>query len=472
MKVLLINPACENYPFDANKGAEALMISTVELLRQFIPDVKITSFVQCTKDLSDKLQLRLTENRVSRVKSLTPCKSVISWLNLLRCFMWAKLYKYFKLNIRVLIGNRKLREYTDADIIIHLGADLYSDNSGGRAVMEHSKDIMCALLLSKPVVIWAESIGPFRTRLTKPVARFVLNRVSLITVREEISKNYLEEIGINKSPVYLTADPAFLLKPASAERIKKIFSEEGIDENAKPLIAICPSQSVLLGEVKKGETRGDKYIKAVYSLGFFLLDLLPERLVLTMLRKAKRSGLYSIVESRYARYKASIAEVADYLVDKYNATVLIMPHDLGESWLFGQPTERIMAKEICQLVRHTDKVKAVTQDYSSEEIKGIIGQCDLFIGSKMHANIAALSQSIPTIGLSYSYKFHGIMGMLGQGQYVCESFGTEEIIKKVENAWARREAIKNELESKSKAVKELALLNGELVKKLVAPEEY
>jgi len=44
----------------------------------------------------------------------------------------------------------------------------------------------------------------------------------------------------------------------------------------------------------------------------------------------------------------------------------------------------------------------------AREIKAVISQCDLFIGMRFHSTIAALSQSIPTIGLSYSPKFAGL----------------------------------------------------------------
>ena len=46
--------------------------------------------------------------------------------------------------------------------------------------------------------------------------------------------------------------------------------------------------------------------------------------------------------------------------------------------------------------------------------------CDVFVGGRMHANIAALSQETPTVAVSYSHKFRGIMSELGQSAYVTE----------------------------------------------------
>ena len=45
--------------------------------------------------------------------------------------------------------------------------------------------------------------------------------------------------------------------------------------------------------------------------------------------------------------------------------------------------------------------------------KAVIGQCDFFIGSRMHACIAALSQGVPCVGVAYSMKFAGVFDTVG-----------------------------------------------------------
>ena len=87
-----------------------------------------------------------------------------------------------------MVNDRELREYADADVIVDISMDLYSDSFGAVSVLEHTKDLMLSVLSGKPVVIWAQSLGPFRSKLTSWLVKIVLNRVALITVREEISK--------------------------------------------------------------------------------------------------------------------------------------------------------------------------------------------------------------------------------------------------------------------------------------------
>jgi len=72
------------------------------------------------------------------------------------------------------VSNRLLKVYVDADIIIDLSMDHYSDDFGIVAVDEQSKDMLTGLFLKKPVIIWAQSIGPFREKLTKWLVNILL----------------------------------------------------------------------------------------------------------------------------------------------------------------------------------------------------------------------------------------------------------------------------------------------------------
>lgn len=46
---------------------------------------------------------------------------------------------------------------------------------------------------------------------------------------------------------------------------------------------------------------------------------------------------------------------------------------------------------------------------SAADYKGVIGLCEALVGARMHTNIAAMSQGIPTVSIAYSRKAWGIM---------------------------------------------------------------
>ena len=112
----------------------------------------------------------------------------------------------------------------------------------------------------------------------------------------------------------------------------------------------------------------------------------------------------------------------------------------------------------------------IEEDYDAEELKGIIGQCDLFIGSRMHSNIAALSQSIPTIALGWSYKYYGIMKRLGMEEYVSHlnSVSFEELRTKFDTLFSLKKEIQNQLALKIKDEKGSAFRAVKLVSNLLS----
>ncbi len=98
--------------------------------------------------------------------------------------------------------------------------------------------------------------------------------------------------------------------------------------------------------------------------------------------------------------------------------------------------------------RWGDRVDVVDQAYEAAELKWIIGHCDFFVGARMHACIAAVSQSIPTVTLAYSKKAAGVMGMLDSAPPVVDlrSEVADSVVKKIDVAFQDRVAIGESLQ--------------------------
>ena len=463
--ILITNCTCSHHgDCEYNKGSAAVMVGAIETLKKFIPDVEFTTFVQYSSDFSERYNLKVIPHATHQLMFFSFYDSLRSSFNLFRAALWRILYDYFGINANILVNTKDLKGYTKADIIIDLSMDLYSDDLGTRSVIEHSKDLLCGVLLKKPVVIYAQSTGPFRTMLTSRLARFTLNKVSLITVREEMAMDHLREVGVDKTPIYLTADPAFPLVPTPAERIDRILSIEGIKKDDKPIIGMTLSPVILTIDIKKS-----KYLTTIKTIYDVIKYFLPEKLTRVMVKTITRSVNLSNTDLKLlGKQMEAILQVIDYLVDELGATVVLIPHTISpESELGPLGDDVTLLKKIYKIKKYKNNVKLISTAYTTEEIKGIIGQCDMFIGSKMHAHIVALSQYIPTVAIAYSYKFHGIMKMLGQEKYICDEITTENLISKINDAWIKKEKIREELKSKVEFVKERSLLNGKLVKELL-----
>lgn len=128
-----------------------------------------------------------------------------------------------------------------------------------------------------------------------------------------------------------------------------------------------------------------------------------------------------------------------------------------------------MGEKIYKLTKSKENVDLIKGDYSPEELKEIIWLCDIFIGGRMHANIAALSSCVPTMATAWSHKYYGIMRTVGQEKYVCnfKTMNFEELKSKVDDLWDNREKIREELKVKVEDQKKLAWFSGELVRDLL-----
>lgn len=435
-----------------NRGSAAVYISTIEILQKSAPGIEFVTSIQMPPDLAADHKVRIIRNKPFSSKSFSLRTVVRSWCNLSRAGLWSLLVQHSRIVSSILASGKDLRGFAEADVIVDVSMDLYGDDFGSISVVEHSKDILIGVLMRKPVVIWAQSVGPFRSRWTSWLARLALERVALITVREETSLSHLRQLGVKRPPIYVTADPAFLLEPASTERLNQILSCEGIDTSVGPLIGVTMSWTSLLAESRS--SRYLEFAKSGYRLSRLLL---PERLFDVLEHRVSR--LRRLNKSSYLNIE-TMSQVVDYLVEKLGATVLLIPHDTDPVL-----DDRLLAQRIGEKVQDTSKVKVITGMYSAAELKAIIGRCDLFVGGKMHANIAALSTGVPTLAVQYHHKFKGIMQMLGQEEYVCTS--VSELMGRIDVAWVNRDAIRNELKERSQSVREKAMMNGSLVRDVI-----
>ena len=165
-------------------------------------------------------------------------------------------------------------------------------------------------------------------------------------------------------------------------------------------------------------------------------------------------------------YVTLMINIVDFLTDKLDAQIVFIPHVMNNE---NPVDDRYVGKKIYEAAKNKDKITLINTEYSPDELKGIIGQCDLFIGARMHANIAATSMCVPTLAIAYSHKTYGIMGMLEMENYVLDfrTMTVEEIISKVNDIWINKEEIRSKLELNIEILKKKALHNGELVKELL-----
>jgi polysaccharide pyruvyl transferase WcaK-like protein len=90
------------------------------------------------------------------------------------------------------------------------------------------------------------------------------------------------------------------------------------------------------------------------------------------------------------------------------------------------------------------RARIVTREYDQHEIKGVIGQCDFFIGSRMHSCIAALSQGVPCVAVAYSRKFAGVFESVGMESWVVDAreATNEEAVARILDLYRQRASVR------------------------------
>jgi colanic acid/amylovoran biosynthesis protein len=404
-KILFIGATYTN-----NRGSAAMLISAKRALKESIPDAHfalLTPFPESDQMLCKDEDLEIIGDKGGYA--------------LLTRLLKALAFRAAHFEIK---SDRVLNSLKCADIIIDLSGDGFTDNGGYSNSLLSCYDIIISKIIQKPFVIYAQSIGPFKSLPTKMLSRYCLNHVDVLTVREEITKKYLEEIGVKN--VHLTADSAFLLEPCSPEEVRDICCKENVDIGVRPIFGVSVSQHIFELEVRQ-------------------------------------SGPGAPSDTRYIR---TMVNMVDYLKERYNAQIIFIPHVTNES---REIDDRYVANAIYNCCKCKDRIILVNTHYSPQEMKGLIGLCDIFIGARMHANIAATSMNVPTLSLSYSHKSLGIMKMLEMENYVIDyrAMDLKEITNKIDEIWEKRKLLQTMLLEKNKMVKKQSGKNTEFVKKLL-----
>jgi colanic acid/amylovoran biosynthesis protein len=315
-----------------------------------------------------------------------------------------------------------MRRVRDCDLVIDLSGDMLTDEHGPHVAYSHYVPLLRAMVLRRPFLLCAQSIGPFR--LTRALARRVLGQAARITVRDAISQANVAGLGVAASRVEKTADMAFLMAPASRERAAEILRDEGVESRGRALLGISVSRLV--------------------ERSFDARDA--------------QAGSSSFVET----IAAAIGRVAR----AQRAGVVFVPHVTGPA---RSKDDRLISAEVKRRLAAEIPSTVLMGAYRPEELKAIIAACDVFCGARMHANIAALSSCVPTVAMAYSHKTPGIMAELGMEAFVipAASLTVEALDDALSRAFRDRDAIRATLAGRMGPVRERAGRNLQDLPRLV-----
>lgn len=330
-----------------NRGCEAIVRSTVMLLRERFGN-NIEVLVPSSSIERDERQWPEAKSYgVKFVQAYLPWFARY-WVNLQRLPL-----RFLKHASWPFAAPDWLKEQIQSvDLVLAIGGDNYSlDYRIPSMIMGVDK---LAMDLSKPVVIWGASVGPFEKEPDfVPTIKQHLAKMQSIGVRETISYGYLvDTLGLNN--VQLMADPAFTL-----------FKQQFDFNDFWP-------------EQKEG------------VLGLNISPLIEKY-------TAKNQDL-----------RSEVTEFIKSVVENTGMGVLLTPHVSSLSDSSYNCDYHYMNEMMQELSPLGDKVKILPNTLNASQLKQVISELRFFIGARTHATIAALSSGVPTISIAYSVKAKGI----------------------------------------------------------------
>lgn len=239
------------------------------------------------------------------------------------------------------------------------GGDGFSDIYGTQTFHWRLPETLMAIKAGIPTIQLPQTLGPFEKRENYDLAKFILQAAKYVYVRDNRFVDELKKMGVKYE---LTNDLSYFMQPEPFD----------ID-------------------IKEG------------AVGLNVSGLAYSNHFRTM---AGQFDNYHYLCEKIVRYFQDISRPVYLIAHSYDYNNIEEDNDDMEA-----------ARTFYSKLENKKGVYLIDKDLTSPQTKYVISQMTFFIGTRMHANFAAIFTKVPVFGLAYSYKFKGAFennGIFGQ----------------------------------------------------------
>lgn len=314
------------------------------------------------------------------------------------------------------------RSILETDFVMDItGGDSFTDMYRMPRFRQSSWLKWLFILCNKKLILLPQTYGPFQRRSSQWIARYLISHAHRVFSRDQNGITTVTELlnqpKFAQIPIQFIPDVAFVLDPVAPEH--PVLTE---------LQALKQQQKILIGLNISG---------LLYNGG------------------AQADAKYQLQSS----YRELVEHLIALLLRQENTVVMLLSH------VHSQPPHVESDPHACQQVYeklspiYAKRLIWMRETFDHREMKYVIGQCDFFLGSRMHACIGAISQAIPTVGLAYSGKFIGVFAAAGVGETVVDlrKYDTLEVLAHVETTFLKRREIAEQLRATVPQIKQRVL---------------
>lgn len=384
-----------------NFGCEAIVRGAKKFLNDIYPDASITYYTynydydkNALKDLEINIKPIKTKRNIFN-RCINKICSVLNFDNRVLQFDYKEIIK-------------------DVDLIVSIGGDIYTipkylrereKYSYYNSLVEFCNKVVEA---GKQVIVYGASIGPFGN-YDKAVNYYKnnLKKYKLIICREQISLNYLKNLGLENTIFF--PDPAFLVKDINKEKVNKRY----IGVNLSPLS-----------------------LKEIY-------------------------GDCSV------SHKIQLAKILKKIYNETKIDLLLIPHVISKD--IDDDDLRFLNELKGLMNKAKNHVYIANTDKGFLGLKPQIRQCHMVISARMHCAVNAVVENVPTIFLSYSQKSKGMCEYIYESdKWVLDIKElNDQINVKIKEMIEKEDEISNYLNTRNIEVQKYYNENIKVIKKIM-----
>lgn len=354
-----------------NRGAEAMLATTVGMVRDRFPDTKFLVYSYSPKRdralLRDPQVVVLPSRPIDLVLVHLPF-SVLCWI-----------FNRLKLRIPDGLLPRGVRLLRRCDVLIDLAGISFVD---GRELFLpfNILTVWPAMVQGTPVVKLAQAMGPFNHPLNRRAARAVLTGCSHVYARGRITQAHLDSLGLAEGQASLAADVAFSyqerfsLSHENETLVRELEEKLGeIRSRGQRIIGLSPSSLVYEKADKIGFDYVQEFLKLIENLG-----------------QASEAHEFLLIPNATRQGRETTRNNDLYVINEINANAKkVLPDNLLE------------------------RIHSVTFDVNTSAIRRFISVCDGLVTSRFHAMVAGLALGIPTLVVGWSHKYSEVLEAFG-----------------------------------------------------------
>lgn len=245
-----------------------------------------------------------------------------------------------------------LTHLREADSVVNLSGYALTDKFGTARIISWIETLCLSRLGRTPFYMFPQSVGPVDSLLNKILIRAFLPFAHVRSVRGSVSKRWLDHLGVNDVDVH--PDIAFLLDYERTDDVSAFYADHDLQE--EEFVVLVPN-----------------------------------------------ARLYE----RWEEYPNVLRETLSYLTQTHDVVPVLLPHEYNATELDDRDVIDVV------LDGYDGPTVRVDQEFSTGELKAIISDSSLLIGSRLHSTVAGVSTATPTIALGWSEKYYEILEWIG-----------------------------------------------------------